>query len=260
MLDQVLLLDATDTIWTRLGGCAIAVVVGVILIVTGRQNILTQVAEESGRRRLVNRALGRSNTYTGSKAVMLGWTRLIGGICIIVFGIVFSLVGPFLANDADGSPRMHSLTRSPASRWPSRPHWKPTLPVPRQELIRGLNDNTPSDPFAKTPQDQIASVVTADLTSHAYEEVLRRLLKFPGVTTASANSKDGSATYRLAPITDVRALAAAIDFGVVTSIDEVNHTVYVKVDASRFPPPSSRSRFDVEELIRRQRQSAGVSQ
>ncbi len=37
------------------------------------------------------------NTYEGSKAVMVGWIRVICGVCAIIFGIVFIFVGPFLA-------------------------------------------------------------------------------------------------------------------------------------------------------------------
>lgn len=70
---------------------------GVILILVGMDNIKTQTAEESGKRRLVNKALGQSNTYEGSKAVMIGWMRVICGIGAIIFGIVFIFVGPFLA-------------------------------------------------------------------------------------------------------------------------------------------------------------------
>lgn len=91
------LLAVTDTIWTRLGVFAVASLVGVILILTGLQNIKTRTAEESGKRRLVNKALGQSNTYEGSKAVMIGWVRVISGVGAILFGIVFLIVGPFLA-------------------------------------------------------------------------------------------------------------------------------------------------------------------
>ncbi len=90
-------LGVTDTIWTRLGVCAAMSVVGVILIVTGWYNIRTATAEESGKRRHVNRALGRSNNYEGSSAVLLGWVRVVCGVGAILFGIVFLFVGPFLA-------------------------------------------------------------------------------------------------------------------------------------------------------------------
>ena len=98
MSETLLLLAATDTIWSRLGVCAVASLVGALLIFTGLQNIKTKTAEESsGKRRLVNKALGQSNTYEGSKAVTVGWIRVICGVCAIIFGIVFIFVGPFLA-------------------------------------------------------------------------------------------------------------------------------------------------------------------
>jgi len=98
MDDSLLILAVTDTIGIRLAVCAVASIVGVLLILTGVANIRTETAEESGKRRLVNKALGRSNTYEGSRAVLLGWIRVICGIVAIIFGIVFIFVGPFLAD------------------------------------------------------------------------------------------------------------------------------------------------------------------
>ena len=63
MNDMLLLLAVADTIWSRLGVCAVACVVGVIFIITGIANIQNKTAEESGRRRSVNKLLGNSNTY-----------------------------------------------------------------------------------------------------------------------------------------------------------------------------------------------------
>lgn len=97
MSETWFLLAVTDNIWTRLGVFAIASIVGLILILVGMDNIKTQKAEESGKRRLVNKALGQSNTYEGPKAVMIGWIRVICGVGAIIFGIVFIFVGPFLA-------------------------------------------------------------------------------------------------------------------------------------------------------------------
>jgi uncharacterized membrane protein HdeD (DUF308 family) len=91
------LLAVADTVWTRLGVCALTSLVGAILIATGLDNIRSQTAEESGGRRLVNRVLGQSNTYEGSKALLLGRIRVIIGVCAIIFGVVFLFVGPFLA-------------------------------------------------------------------------------------------------------------------------------------------------------------------
>jgi uncharacterized membrane protein HdeD (DUF308 family) len=97
MNDMLLLLAVADTIWSRLGVCAVACVVGVIFIITGIANIQNKTAEESGRRRSVNKLLGNSNTYEGSKAVTVGWIRVICGVGAIIFGVVFIFVGPFLA-------------------------------------------------------------------------------------------------------------------------------------------------------------------
>jgi len=97
MLNEMLLVAVTDTIWTRLGVCGVASAIGALLIFTGMYNIKSQTAEETGKRRLVNKAIGASNTYEGSKAVLIGWVRVVTGILAIIFGIVFIFVGPFLA-------------------------------------------------------------------------------------------------------------------------------------------------------------------
>lgn len=97
MPEMMFLLAVTDTIWTRLGVFAILSLVGVIFILMGLENIKTQTAEESGKRRLVNRVLGQSNSYEGSTAVMMGWIRVISGAGAIIFGVVYIFVGPFLA-------------------------------------------------------------------------------------------------------------------------------------------------------------------
>jgi hypothetical protein len=87
----------TQSLPARLGVAGIAIVVGIGLIVTGLSNVRTQSAQETGRRRLVNRAAGRTNAYSGSSAVMLGWMRVVLGVAAIGFGIVFAVMGPMLA-------------------------------------------------------------------------------------------------------------------------------------------------------------------
>ena len=87
-----------DSIGERLGVAGVCVVVGIILILSGINNVRTKRAEETGKRRWVNKALGRSNTYEGNTAVNMGYMRIVLGIGAIIFGIVFIFVGPFLAS------------------------------------------------------------------------------------------------------------------------------------------------------------------
>lgn len=94
---NLLAAQVSDTVWTRLGVLAIGMVAGLLFIAGGINNIQTRQAEETGRRRLVNRIAGRSNTYTGSSAVTIGWVRILCGILAVIFGIVFSITGPVLA-------------------------------------------------------------------------------------------------------------------------------------------------------------------
>jgi len=78
---------------TRFIVAVVAIFLGVWLIYVGRINVETQASEESGSRRRVNTALGRSNTYTGGTAVLQGWIRIALGVAAIVFGIVYAILG-----------------------------------------------------------------------------------------------------------------------------------------------------------------------
>jgi hypothetical protein len=71
----------------------IAVVVGLGVLALGRFNLATGTASETGVRRLSNRALGKSNDYTGGKASAAGWVRILLGAALIVFGVVFAIAG-----------------------------------------------------------------------------------------------------------------------------------------------------------------------
>lgn len=81
----------------RLVVAGVCVVVGALLIVAGRKNMRTKTAEETGRRRVINSANNRSNTYTGSTAVKMGAMRIVMGVLAILFGIFFAIFGPVLA-------------------------------------------------------------------------------------------------------------------------------------------------------------------
>ena len=76
----------------------VACMVGIVFIQVGRQNTRTRQAEETGERRSVNSVLGSSNSYTGSKAVFVGWLRIVCGVGAILFGFVFLVFGAFLAS------------------------------------------------------------------------------------------------------------------------------------------------------------------
>lgn len=96
MLSKLPLLLA-DSIPERLVVAGVCCVIGTLLILAGRNNIRTETAEESGKRRTVNRILGRSNTYSGNAAVRIGKIRIVCGVGLIIFGVIFIFTGPFLA-------------------------------------------------------------------------------------------------------------------------------------------------------------------
>lgn len=70
------------------------ILVGAFIAWTGMQNIRTRTSEETGRRRTVNKVVGRSNTSTGSAAVTQGRIRVGAGIAMALFGLVFLFTGP----------------------------------------------------------------------------------------------------------------------------------------------------------------------
>ena len=89
-------LAVTDTMGTRLAVCAVAGGGGAVFISAGLTNVRTGRAEEA-RGRWLDTLLGRSDSYAGNTAVVVGMIRLVCGVGAIVFGIVFLFAGPFLA-------------------------------------------------------------------------------------------------------------------------------------------------------------------
>ena len=97
MGDWFLLFAFDDSPNSRLAVFAVSLIGGIIFILAGINNVRTERAEESGKRRLVNMALGSSNSYEGTKAVLIGWMRIVCGVGCICFGIFFLCYGPILA-------------------------------------------------------------------------------------------------------------------------------------------------------------------
>jgi len=94
---ESIIIFAQTSIATRLAGGGLIMIAGIAFILVGTSNIRTQTAQESGKRRTVNRFLGKSNSYRGNSAVLIGVTRIIGGIFGIGAGIAFMIFGAFAA-------------------------------------------------------------------------------------------------------------------------------------------------------------------
>ncbi|ADB18566.1 hypothetical protein Psta_3912 [Pirellula staleyi DSM 6068] len=88
----------TTPSFVKFGVAALMILIGLILIMVGRNNIQTQEAEETGARRLIMQATGSEPTHRGNMAVLIGWGRIIGGAILILAGIGFGIFGPILAN------------------------------------------------------------------------------------------------------------------------------------------------------------------
>ena len=63
-------------------------------MIAGRRDIRTQTSSETRIRRPANAALGGSGTHTAGTAVLQGWVRVVLGLAVAMFGIVFMFVGP----------------------------------------------------------------------------------------------------------------------------------------------------------------------
>lgn len=109
MFNHFLILGAAGTVVERVGVCLVCLLVGAYLIYLGLQNVKTQTAEESGKRRITNKIMKKSNSYTGKQAVRVGWTRVGCGVMIIIFGIVFLFVGPVLKDLEKKNPAQSSI-------------------------------------------------------------------------------------------------------------------------------------------------------
>lgn len=65
-----------------------SLIAGAVFFYVGRRNLITGVAEETGRARRTNRLIGQDNLYTGTKAKVVGWIRIVAGVLFFVGGIV----------------------------------------------------------------------------------------------------------------------------------------------------------------------------
>lgn len=90
------LLLPDEPLGERLGVLAFCLLFGLWMIYVGRSNVRTKVAEESGKRALFLKLLGKSTTMGGRTAVWTGWLRIAVGAFLIVFGFVFLIFGAFL--------------------------------------------------------------------------------------------------------------------------------------------------------------------
>jgi hypothetical protein len=92
----VALLLPAEPLLERLGVMALCFAFGAWMIYVGRLNVRAEVAEESGKRALFLKMMGKSTTMHGRMAVVTGWVRIVLGVVAIAFGFVFLLFGAFL--------------------------------------------------------------------------------------------------------------------------------------------------------------------
>ena len=70
-----------------------AIVIGLGFVIAGRGNVSSRLSSETGARRLVTRATGTTGEHVGGVAVAHGWMRVLVGVALIIFGILFMALG-----------------------------------------------------------------------------------------------------------------------------------------------------------------------
>lgn len=86
---------------------------------------------------------------------------------------------------------------------------------------------------ASNAAGQTVTVVIEGVPSGASNVITERLKKLPGVTSVRSRSVNSLTTIMLGPVSDIKAVVAAIDFGTVTNGDEAKRTITVRANAAK---------------------------
>jgi hypothetical protein len=95
----------------------------------------------------------------------------------------------------------------------------------------------PSDPFARYAEREVVEIVVQKLPGNAYGFINDRVRSISRCEAFTSNGSGDSMRLTIAPISDLRSLAAKIDFGTVVVIDEAQSMLVVEADAARLPKP-----------------------
>jgi hypothetical protein len=114
-----------------------------------------------------------------------------------------------------------------------------TMPSPQES----------GDMFARYAEREVVEIVVQGLPVEAMDPVYQRLREISNCQASMSKGNGESARFTIAPIRDVRALAAKIDFGEVTVLHVSQSLIVVVADASKvaalpppLPPPSPPAR------------------
>ena len=121
---------------------------------------------------------------------------------------------------------------------------RPATASPRNELrrLQGiLTAPTPTPPngdyFAQFPERQVVEIVVRGLPADGHEFVERRITAISKCRAYMHRGVNNSMRVTIAPVSDVRQLAAQIDFGKVVVLHASQSLLVVQADAAKFPPP-----------------------
>ncbi|HUY93020.1 MAG TPA: HEAT repeat domain-containing protein [Pirellulales bacterium] len=98
-----------------------------------------------------------------------------------------------------------------------------------------------SELFARYAERHVVEIVVQQLPAEAVQSVSQRLREISNCQASMGQGNGESARFTIAPIRDVRALAAKIDFGTVTVLHVSQSLLVVVADASKLaalPPPA----------------------
>lgn len=93
------------------------------------------------------------------------------------------------------------------------------------------------DYFAQFPEREVVEIVVRGLPADGHEFVERRIKAISNCRAYMHRGVNNSMRVTIAPISDVRQLAAQIDFGRVVVLHASQSLLVVQADATKFPPP-----------------------
>ena len=131
------------------------------------------------------------------------------------------------------------LWASSIARPPARLRAQPSAQRSARDRIASLHSAMLSnrDGFAKFDERHVVEVVVQKLPGDVVDFVQKRVRDITHCEHWQYTHGGDSIRVTVAPVYDVRALAAAIDFGKVTRVDVSQSLLVVVAEASKLPPP-----------------------
>jgi hypothetical protein len=126
-------------------------------------------------------------------------------------------------------PRDPTVGASPPPGFPGPPPGFPGAP-PGGGVSSGFSGNA-----QQLEGPDVAVIIITKVPDGAFRRLSDAVRELNDFRSHSAQSTGGTATYRLAQVSDFQGLPARITFGKVTSTDESTRTITVELDPAKIP-------------------------